>query len=99
VTSNLSKNVDIKPNLPASITHLRGLDLTTESATCTVSKYAEKLFQDPFCWLHSVGDFWYHKSIEATPVEEAVSMIMSHYITLYATSKAIIPVMSLWLEG
>ncbi len=90
VTSNHS---EFTYNRDSLVTYLPGLDLTVEHSTALVSEYAEKLFDTPFCWLHAVGDFWYHKSIENTSLNEAISLINSHYITLYAVSKALIPVM------
>jgi NAD(P)-dependent dehydrogenase (short-subunit alcohol dehydrogenase family) len=77
----------------ARVTHLRGIDLTSEGDTHKVAEAAAKLFSAPFCWLHCAGDFWAHRTIEQTELEDAKRMFSSHFVSLYATAKAIIPVM------
>jgi len=93
VTSRKTEVDGFKPNFPKSVYHLQGLDLTRETDTLKVSHVARELFNKPFCWLHCAGSFWRHKSLEDTSLEEAVTMIMSHYVTLYATAKVLIPEM------
>jgi NAD(P)-dependent dehydrogenase (short-subunit alcohol dehydrogenase family) len=69
------------------------VDLLSEPDILNFRESICRQFNKPFNLIHSVGDFWRHKSIENTPFEEAVSMINSHYITLFNVIKAIIPVM------
>ena len=70
-----------------------GIDLTIESDLVRLRKKVSEHFNSPFALVHSVGDFWAHKSISNTPFSEAISQIHSHYLTLFGTIKAIIPIM------
>lgn len=77
----------------ANVRHLQGIDLVNEEQTRQVAEAAREMFDGPFNWLHCAGNFWYHKPLESVPLSEAKEMISSHYVTLYATAKAVIPVM------
>lgn len=93
ITSHSTENETLLQSFPASVRHLQGIDLTETEDTQKVAAVAGQLFDKPFCWLHCAGEFWHHKTVEATPLEEVKRMISSHFITLYATAKAVIPVM------
>ena len=43
--------------------------------------------------IHCAGDFWYHKSIINTDIEETKNMIQSHYLSLFNVIKTMIPIM------
>jgi 3-oxoacyl-[acyl-carrier protein] reductase len=70
-----------------------GIDLLNESQLLILREEVSKRFVAPFTVIHSIGDFWKHKSIDKTQFNEAISMIQSHYITLFGVIKAIVPVM------
>ncbi len=70
-----------------------GIDLTKEHDLNKLGKYIESCYSTPFTVIHSVGDFWSHKSINNTSFDEAVSQINSHYITLFGVIKTVVPIM------
>ena len=72
---------------------LDGIDLQNESDLMKLREKIREQFTEPFTVVHSVGDFWRHKSIDKTRFCEAISMIQSHYITLFGVIKALVPVM------
>jgi len=72
---------------------LDSIDLTDESHLLNLKTKICKHFTSPFTLIHSVGDFWQHKSIEKTSFNEAKLMIQSHYITLFGAIKAVVPIM------
>lgn len=74
-------------------TWIDGIDLTNESHLLKLKNKINEHFTSPFTLVHSVGDFWKHKSIEGTSFNEVISLIQSHYITLFGVIKAIVPVM------
>jgi len=82
-----------KGPLSGSCAWMEGVDLLRESDLLRIREEARRLFDSPFALVHSVGDFWRHKSIERTTLNEAVSMVQSHYITLFGVVKALVPVM------
>lgn len=87
------KNTGNLPQLSDNIIHLQNIDLTKEGDIKKLELAISEKFTAPFSWLHCAGDFWSHKKIEDTPLSEAINMINSHYISLYATSKVVLPVM------
>ncbi|MCM1232497.1 MAG: SDR family oxidoreductase [Ruminococcus flavefaciens] len=70
-----------------------GIDLTNESHLVSLRAEVQKYFSAPFTVIHSVGDFWRHKSVDKTSFNEVCSMIQSHYVTLFGVIKAVIPIM------
>mgnify|MGYP002507974753 CR=1 FL=1 len=70
-----------------------GIDMTNEAHLAELRTKIQEHFTSPFILIHSVGDFWKHKSIENTSFKEAFSLIQSHYITLFGMIKAIVPIM------
>lgn len=70
-----------------------GIDLMDESHLVELRAKIKEHFTDSFTLIHSVGDFWRHKSITLTNFDEAISQILSHYITLFGTIKAVVPIM------
>lgn len=82
-----------KPISEKSDNWLDGIDLTKEKDLNKFHNFIEMHFCSPFTIIHSVGDFWAHKSITNTRFEEAISMIQSHYITLYGVIKYVVPIM------
>lgn len=88
------QNTDrLKNSYGPSVAHLKDIDLTLESDTAKVAAAVNHVFDMPFCWLHCAGDFWDHKSIDDTVLDVAKNMIASHYISLYAVAKVIVPIM------
>ena len=72
---------------------LDGIDLTCETDLYKMRNFIKERFVSPFTLIHSVGDFWAHKSITNTSFDEAISQINSHYVTLYGVVKALVPIM------
>lgn len=72
---------------------LDNIDLTDEKDLKCLRKFVESKYNSPFTIIHSVGDFWTHKSIVNTTFSEAISQINNHYITLFGVMKSLIPVM------
>lgn len=85
--------VENLPKLSDNIRHIHGIDLTKEADIEKLQSVIRECFLSPFAWLHCAGNFWSHKKIEETPLSEAINMINSHYISLYATSKVVLPIM------
>jgi len=76
------KNFHLIPNI----------DLTNKNCLSIFGKEIRKFGIVEFHLIHSVGDFWHHKSIVNTSQKEATNLISSHYISLYSLLKMIIPV-------
>jgi len=72
---------------------MEGVDLTNESHLLELRTKIAELFTSPFTLIHSVGDFWRHKSVDRTSFNEVISQIHSHYITLFGAIKAVVPLM------
>lgn len=81
--------LDPKENL----SWIDGIDLTSEDKLKQAAQKVAQSYQEPFNLIHSVGDFWAHKSITNTRFEEARSLILSHYLTLFGVAKYLIPIM------
>jgi short-subunit dehydrogenase len=69
------------------------IDLTNANHLRKVYDSIHENFQSEFSLIHSVGDFWEHKALCSTSLDEAVKLINSHYITLFGILKTVIPVM------
>lgn len=69
------------------------VDLTNENDLLRLREFVESKFESSFTVIHSVGDFWAHKSITNTAFSEVVSQINSHYVTLFGVMKSLVPVM------
>ena len=82
-----------KGELTEKCVWIDGIDLTNEGDLIRLGIEINKEFDAPFSLIHSVGDFWKHKDILTTEFDEAKSLIMSHYITLFGTIKTVVPVM------
>lgn len=76
-----------------NVNWLDGIDMTNEADLCKIRTFIQSFFSTPFNLVHSVGDFWEHKSITDTSFAESVSQISSHYVTLFGVMKAVIPIM------
>ena len=72
---------------------LDSIDLTEENDLLLLRRFVESRFKEPFTLIHSVGDFWKHKSITNTSFSEVKTQINSHYVTLFGVMKSLIPVM------
>lgn len=72
---------------------IEGIDLTDEKCLIRLGGEIKNYFKTPFTLIHSVGDFWCHKSIVQTGFQEAISQMNSHYITLFGAIKVILPIM------
>ncbi len=72
---------------------LTGVDLTTEEGVKQLAEAAAHQFASPFSAVHCVGDFWVHKRLVDTPVEEIRRMIDSHFLTLCLAARALTPLM------
>lgn len=82
-----------KKDIVDEIDWLDKVDLTNENDLLCLRNFVEKRFTTPFTVIHSVGDFWKHKSITNTAFSEVVSQINSHYVTLFGVMKSLIPLM------
>lgn len=89
LVSRSSKDNTLSKKVP----WLDGIDLTDESDLEKLKEFTEAEFKTPFAFIHSVGDFWKHKSITDTSFGEVQSLINSHYITLFGAIKAVVPIM------
>lgn len=89
LVSRSAKNDRISSTLP----WIDGIDLTNESHLVSLRTAVQEYFSTPFTVIHSVGDFWKHKSIDKTSFHEAISLIQSHYVTLFGVIKAVVPIM------
>ena len=83
----------LKPKDETSYDWIDGIDLTNEDDLMKLQNFIRNRFCVPFTLIHSVGDFWAHKSITNTRFDEAISQINSHYVTLYGTIKFVVPIM------
>ena len=83
----------IDSSITENTSWIDGIDLTKEENLNTLADKVSETFHGPFIFVHSVGDFWEHKSITDSTLEEAKSMILSHYLTLYGTIRVLAPIM------
>lgn len=81
-TSNQSSNVEL----------LEGIDLNSEKDLLEFSEKVKSTFTDKFVFIHSVGNFWNHKTFANTEYNEATTMMDSHYNTLYGCIKYLVPI-------
>jgi NAD(P)-dependent dehydrogenase (short-subunit alcohol dehydrogenase family) len=90
-----TRRTALEPPGPIAPPHrlVDGVDLASEVGLARLGKEVATFFTAPFTFIHSVGDFWYHKSIEDTALPEAEQMMRSHYGTLYGAIRAVLPVM------
>ncbi len=71
---------------------IEGIDLLNEECLRKLCIEVENLFETNFNIIHSVGDFWFHKSMEDTKISEANNLIQSHYSTLFNVIKYLVPI-------
>lgn len=83
----------VKTMIDANLMWLDGIDMTNESDLYKMREFIQSHFNSPFTLIHSVGDFWEHKSVTDTSFSESISQINSHYVTLFGVIKAIVPLM------
>jgi len=76
----------------SSVEYLDNVDLNSEDDLITFSEKVKSTFSDKFVLIHSVGNFWDHKTLTDTQYGEAVNMMDSHYNTLYGCIKYLIPI-------
>lgn len=76
-----------------NVNWLDGINMTNEDDLYKLRKYIQSNYSTPFNLIHSVGDFWEHKSITDTSFAESISQINSHYVTLFGVIKAVLPIM------
>ncbi len=84
---------------PTQVNVVDTVDLTDAQAVERVADTVKHQFDKPFCWLHCAGDFWHHKVLEDTALDDAKNLIDSHYLTLYATAQQIVPIMKQYGGG
>lgn len=82
----------ISPSLSENIVCIDNIDLNSEKDLVIISEKVNTLFSDKFIFIHSVGNFWHHKTMTNTEYEEATNMMDSHYNTLYGCIKYLLPV-------
>lgn len=70
---------------------ISGIDMTKEEDLAKLQQQIACKFKSQFSLIHSVGDFWKHKSITNTSFEEVHRQILSHYVTLFGMIKIVIP--------
>jgi len=75
--------------------YLSNIDLTKIDKLVNLSKEIELFFSHTFTTIHCVGSFWYHKPLVNTELDEAKEMVDSHYLTLYALFKVILPILKI----
>ena len=75
-----------------NVDYLDGIDLNSKDGLEKLVERVNATFSDKFILIHSVGNFWYHKSIQNTSFTEATEMMDSHYNTLYGTIKYLMPI-------
>ena len=79
-------------NQIGNVDYLDGIDLEKEEDLEKLAERVNDTFCDKFILIHSVGNFWYHKSIQKTSFPEATKMMDSHYNTLYGTIQCLMPI-------
>lgn len=89
LVSRSNKDYDLSQKVP----WLDGIDLSKEQDLMQLQNFVKGIFQSPFIFIHSVGDFWRHKSIIQTSFSEVQTLMNSHYITLFGAIKAVVPIM------
>jgi short-subunit dehydrogenase len=70
-----------------------GIDLLNRDNLALLRSITDQYFSEPFTLIHCVGNFWHHKPLAETPLDEAESMILSHYLTLYNVASILLPLM------
>jgi NADP-dependent 3-hydroxy acid dehydrogenase YdfG len=80
-------------SLPKNCIVLDKMDLTKSKCLSLVGETISKHFDSKFTFIHSVGDFWEHKSLCVTGFDEVKRIINSHYVTLFGMLQTVIPIM------
>lgn len=75
-----------------NVEYIDNIDLNLEADLVTISEKVRSTFSDKFVFIHSVGNFWHHKTITDTEYNEATNMMDSHYNTLYGCIKYLTPI-------
>lgn len=75
-----------------NVEFLENVDLNSEKDLIVFSEKVKSTFTDKFVFIHSVGNFWNHKTLTNTEYNEATNMMDSHYNTLYGCIKYLVPV-------
>ena len=75
-----------------NVEYIDNIDLNLESDLIAISEKVKSTFSDKFVFIHSVGNFWHHKTMTNTEFEEATNMMDSHYNTLYGCIKYLTPI-------
>lgn len=102
LVANLSRNKDnkilaisrskIATSLSDNVECFDNIDLNSEDDLVLISEKVKSIFSDKFVLIHSVGNFWHHKTMTNTRYDEATSMMDSHYNTLYGCIKYLLPI-------
>ena len=79
-------------NQIGNVDYLDSIDLDKEEDLEKLAERVNDTFFEKFIFIHSVGNFWYHKSIQKTSFSEATKMMDSHYNTLYGTIQCLMPI-------
>ena len=67
---------------PANVSILDNCDITKLECCHQVAEIVKQNFNNPFGFIHSVGDFWDHVPFEEFETENASRMFESHVTTL-----------------
>lgn len=82
-----------------NVHYIDNIDLNLEKDLITLSEKVKSTFSDKFVFIHSVGNFWHHKTMTNTEFDEATNMMDSHYNTLYGCIKYLTPIFKLLSGG
>jgi len=92
LTTSRSKIDSLPKELCDNYRHLNEIDLAKQIDLEKLRSATQDFFDQPFIAIHCVGDFWYHKPLDDTPLSDAHKMMESHYCTLYGLAHTIIPI-------
>jgi NADP-dependent 3-hydroxy acid dehydrogenase YdfG len=83
----------VNNRFPGDIKIIDRCDLLNDEDNAYLSSVALHTFEQPFCFIHSVGETTEHESFLDFPAVKAKSMFDSHVMTFYNALQHLIPVM------
>ncbi len=88
-----SHDTELKKLVCDNISYFSGIDLTNQGKLAELQNHADKQFDGPFNFIHSVGSFWHHVPFSELNTTDAQKMMDSHYTTLYGACQNLLPLM------
>lgn len=92
VIAAMRRKASSNAKFPKGVNVIDCCDLTRTEDCQRMADLANSKFNEPFGYVHSVGDFWDHVALEEFSPAQARIMFQSHVDTLYNSVHALIPI-------